>query len=249
MWPLPPAPLPCHPQPPPAPLSYTHTRTSTPFQKNYHRNPEPKKVSKVKWRWVAKKYVVLAEISLKHSFIPNRVHFFILLSHSFTWKLTNKHDSFCDSFSVKVEIFGQVSWNRDIGIKCWNCQIRPEKNWNCRHAASPRPAVSIFSGRTDSFNILAKSRFHETTQKFNFDTETDTKNCHVYCQFQVKLTKKKKEPGFHLKPPKFQIFSQHFSKTTHNSNNNQWNPAYGEFRPKNSFFWNLKPSHKKKISP
>ena len=56
-----------------------------------------------------------------------------------------------------------------------------------------------FSGRTDSFNILAKSRFHETTQKFNFDTETVTKNCHFYCQFQVKLTTKKKEPGFQLK--------------------------------------------------
>ena len=26
----------------------------------------------------------------------------------------------------------------------------------------------------------------------------------------------------------------------------QWNHAYGEFRPKNSFFWSLKPSHKKK---
>ena len=28
-----------------------------------------------------------------------------------------------------------------------------------------------------------------------------------------------------------------------------WNPAYGEFRPKNSFFWTLKPSHKKKYHP
>ena len=30
---------------------------------------------------------------------------------------------------------------------------------------------------------------------------------------------------------------------------NEWNPSYGEFRPKNSCFWRLKPSHKKKIPP
>ena len=133
---------------------------------------------------------------LKAQFHSKPGSFFYFIVAQFHLKLTNKNDSFCDSFSFKVEIFGQVSWNRDIGIKCWNCQIRPEKNWNCRHAASPRPAVSIFSGRTDSFNILAKSRFHETTQKFNFDTETVTKNCHFYCQFQVKLTTKKKNPVF-----------------------------------------------------
>ena len=145
----------------------------------------------------------------------NRVHFFILLSHSFTWNWQIKMASFVTNFWQKSWNFWAVSWNRDIGIKCWNCQIRPEKNWNCRHAAAPRPSVSIFSGRTDSFNILAKSRFHETTQKFNFDTETVTKNCHFYCQFQVKLTTKKKEPGFHLKLLlEFHIFSLFFSSVT-----------------------------------
>ena len=60
--------------------------------------------------------------------------------------------------------------------------------------------------------------------KIQLFSKNGHKNCHFIVQFQVKLgTKKKKNPVF------------------------PWNPAYGEFRPKNSCFWGLKPSHKKKI--
>ena len=64
----------------------------------------------------------------------NWVHFFILFSHGFTWKLTVKKGKFCGKFLEKVRFFGKVSWICDIGLKCWNCQIRAEKNWNCQHA-------------------------------------------------------------------------------------------------------------------
>ena len=143
----------------------------------------------ITWHCLMKEAPV-GENLLKAQFHIKTGFIFLFYCHTVSLKLTVKKGKFCGNFLEKVRFFGKVSWNCDIGLKCWNCQIRAEKNWNCRHEA----AVSIFSGRTDSFNILAKSRFHETTQKFNFDTETVTKNCHFYCQFQVKLTRKKKNP-------------------------------------------------------
>ena len=51
---------------------------------------------------------LLAKIGQKTSFTWNRFHFFILLPHSFSWKLTDKNDSFTTIFWKNVENFGQL---------------------------------------------------------------------------------------------------------------------------------------------
>ena len=113
----------------------------------------------------------------------NRVHFFILLCHSFTWNWTNKNGKFCDQFLEKSWNFWAVSWNRDIGIKCWNCQFGRKK---LKLAARGFAAAASFnfSGQTDSFNIYAKSRFHETAQKFNFFPKMVTKTAILLSSFK-----------------------------------------------------------------
>ena len=106
------------------------------------------------------------------------------------------------SFSFKVEIFGQVSWNRDIGIKCWNCQIRPEKNWNCRHAAAPRPG---------SFNFFRPNwqfqHFSQITVSWNYPKiQLWHWNCHKKLSFLLSVSSetddKKKRTRFPLKTQK-----------------------------------------------
>ena len=91
--------------------------------------------------WSRKKRAFWQKLAKRTVSNPNWFHFFIFISHSFTWKLTNKNYSFVTIFWKKCWNFGQVPWNCDIGITCWNCQIRPEKNWNWRHAASVPPVL------------------------------------------------------------------------------------------------------------
>ena len=116
---------------------------------------------------------------------------FIFLFYCRTVSLENwqiKMTVFVTVSLSKLKFIGQVSWNCDTGIKCWNCQIRPEKNWR------PNWQFQHFSQITVSWNCPKIQLWHRNC----------TKNCHFYRQFQVKLTTKKKEPGFHLKPWWFQ---------------------------------------------
>ena len=78
--------------------------------------------------WSRKKWACWQKSAKRTVSIPNWFHFLIFISHSFTWKLTNKNGSFVTSFWKKCWNFAQVSWNCYIGITFWNCQIRPEKN-------------------------------------------------------------------------------------------------------------------------
>ena len=122
----------------------------------------------------------------------NWVHFFILFSHGFTWKLTVKKGKFCGKFLEKVRFFGKVSWNCDIGLKCWNCQIRAEKNWNCRHAASPRPPVSIFFRPNWQFQHLSQITVSWNLPKNWPFSKTATKTALFTVSFKWNRRKKKR---------------------------------------------------------
>ena len=74
-----------------------------------------KKSNLVDRNWSRKKWGFWQKLAKRTVSIPNWFHFFIFISHSFTWKLTNKNDSFVTIFWKKCCNFGQVSWNCDIG--------------------------------------------------------------------------------------------------------------------------------------
>ena len=121
----------------------------------------------------------------------NWFHFFILLSHSFT-----------ETDSKKGQVLWQVFWKdwnfSGSFMKPWywhkmlKLSAQAEKNWNWRHAASPRPPVSIFSAWADSFNILAKSWFHETGRKIQPFKKTATKTALFTVSFSETGDKKKR---------------------------------------------------------
>ena len=100
----------------------------------------------------------------------NRVHFFILLCHSFSWNCRKKMAVLWQVFVSKVE-FWAVSWNRDIGIKCWNCQFG-RKKLKLTAAAKPRAVSFIFfPDRIWRFHNFMPLLTHESTASFIFDAK------------------------------------------------------------------------------
>ena len=132
--------------------------------------------------WSRKKWAFWQKLAKKTVSNPNWFHFFIFVSHSFTWKLTNKNDSFVTIFWKKCWNFGQVSWNCDIGITFaaaasfkffrpnWQFQNVSQitVSWNC-------PKVSTF--------------FQKRSQKLSFLSSVSRET-----------GEKKKETSFQLKP-------------------------------------------------
>ena len=107
--------------------------------------------------------------------------------------------SFVSNFWKKVEIFGQFHETVILAKKLKLSDSAAKKlKLSARGCATA--ASFNFLQPNWQFQLLAKSRFHETAQKFNFFSKMDTKTAIFIVSFKWNWhTHKKKETGFPIK--------------------------------------------------
>ena len=132
----------------------------------------------------------------KWGFSWNLTFFLFLLWISFTWNWQKNVYIFSKFFGIKSE----TGWW--FHVRNWHKIMKPpdsvgKKNWNWRHAASPRPSVSIFFP-TEFWRFHNFSQFHPWNHsQFHFWAKKTENKTASFIQFHVKLaTHKKKNMRF-----------------------------------------------------
>ena len=128
----------------------------------------------------------------------NRVHFFILLSHSFTWNWQIKMASFVTNFWQKSWNFWAVSWNRDIGIKCWNCQFGRKKIETGGTRLRRGRQFQFFPAKLTVSTFMPNHGFMKLPKNSTFCQKWSQK-LPFLLSVSSETGDKKKEPGFHVK--------------------------------------------------
>ena len=128
----------------------------------------------------------------------NWVHFFILFSHGFTWKLTVKKGKFCGKFLEKVRFFGKVPWNCDIGLNVETVRFGRKKIETVGTRLRRVPTVSIFFRPNWQFQHLSQITVSWNLPKNWPFSKTATKTALFTVSFKWNR-RKKKEPSFLIK--------------------------------------------------
>ena len=106
--------------------------------------------------------------------------------------------SFVSNFWKKVEIFGQF---HETVILAKKLKLSDSAAKKLKLSARGCAAAASFNFLQPNwqFQLLAKSRFHETAQKFNFFSKIDTKTAIFIVSFKWNWRNKKKDTGFPIK--------------------------------------------------
>ena len=106
--------------------------------------------------------------------------------------------SFVSNFWKKVEIFGQFN---ETVILAKKLKLSDSAAKKLKLSARGCAAAASFNFLQPNwqFQLLAKSRFHETAQKFNFFSKMDTKTAIFTVSFKWNWHTQKKETGFSIK--------------------------------------------------
>ena len=95
------------------------------------------------------------------------------------------------SFGKKVEIFGQFHETVILAKKLKLSDSAAKKLKQSAHGCTEAASFNFLQPNWQ-FQLLAKSRFHETAQKFNFFSKMDTKTAIFIVSFKWNWHKKKR---------------------------------------------------------